>query len=78
LDMPKNKKVLEKQLINGEPDIFYNNSVKRVGCCDCGLVHLIVTELEDDRAIQYIYRDDYKTKKNRKNEKIIVYKRKKS
>jgi len=67
-----NKK--DKTLINGEPDIFLDGSVRRIDCCDCGLSHLVVTEGE---SVQMVYRDDFRTKKNRKTNKITIYRREK-
>jgi len=69
---------MRKPLLNGEDYIISPKKtiVSYEQCCDCGLVHMVVYEVDKSGAIHSMaYRDDDETEKVRKKDGIVVYKR---
>ena len=62
-------------LINGEPWNWENRCMYPHVCCDCGLTHMICIDVVGEKIKVRFYRDSYETNKNRKEEKIIVYRK---
>lgn len=55
--------------MDGEPVTFYDHTPIRITCCDCGLTHLAIPEVNDQRVILRYFRDVYGTRKYRKDYK---------
>lgn len=54
----------------GEPITLPLPSVYYVGCCDCGLVHLLVVRKRGENEVELkLYRDDWMTEQIRKRKK---------
>lgn len=63
-------------MIDGEPWTINDKDVVTITCCDCNLVHLLSIDIKGKRVTLKHYRDTHLTKKYRKEDGIIVYKRK--
>ena len=56
-----------KDVADGEPDELTKVNMELFTCCDCALTHLLVHEIDEDmRITTYSYRDEYRTKVERK------------
>lgn len=55
---------------DGEPIEFTPGTPDRLGCCDCGLVHVLILDYKDDKITLEAWRDTPST------ERIRAYRRK--
>ena len=67
---------MEPILDSGEPWILKDDDTYDLECCDCGSTHIIRVEINGKEATLRLYKDSYETKRIRKEEKIIVYRKK--
>ncbi len=63
-------------LLDGEPWDWEDNCMYPHICCDCGLTHMISVNIIGKKIRVKFYRDSYRTNRDRKEEGIVVYKRK--
>lgn len=56
---------LVRRYNDGEPLTWYDNEVRTFCCCDCGLVHQIIIEIEGNKVFLRFYRDKYLTQRLR-------------
>jgi hypothetical protein len=67
-----------QKLMGGEPRILEDGGVYTEFCCDCELSHLFTVDIDFKKkevAICY-FRDDWDTKRYRRESKIVIYQRK--
>lgn len=62
---------------NGEPVIPREIQIQTVTCCDCGLTHLVIYEVEGDYVTVTHYGDPYTTQKERERKSVKVVSTKK-
>ena len=62
-------------MIPGEPWILKDKDATSITCCDCGLEHFLLVDIKGKKVTLRHYRDTYETKKNRKKNRIVVYRR---
>ena len=57
-----------KQLEEGEAwEIKYREGFARMRCCDCGLVHDLAFDVEEDVLYMYPFRNERSTAQSRRN-----------
>jgi len=71
-------KKMIKPLKNGEPWELEDGVATVNTCCDCGLAHQIFVDIKGKKVFLRFYRDTWQTTENRKTDKIIIYRKKKS
>ena len=59
----------------GEPIVYQDKDIIPLECCDCGLVHWIMVDINGKEVILRFFRDDYQTDKIRKKAKLIIYRK---
>jgi len=66
---------LIESLLNGEPWILEDTCVTPHVCCDCNLTHMVAVYVDHKKKKVKLkfYRDDYQTKRFRKENKIVIY-----
>ena len=69
---------MNDELISGEPWIIDDDCTTNHECCDCGLEHQMIVNVNTEKKTVTLrfYRDGYATIENRKREGIVLYRRK--
>lgn len=57
------------KLMNGQPILYSTGIPQRHICCDCGLEHLVLYRIINNCVEETVYRNDWRTSKNRQRKK---------
>jgi len=56
---------MKRPFKNGEPTTYADSTITHIGCCDCGLSHLVLYNIKDKKVTVEYYRDDWDTRLGR-------------